>query len=335
MTQLLRRLRHSKFFGLSVKLGLTLIAFWFVFRGVDFAHLEEILIKQDHTLLGTAVVLMALQMMIGSVRWRLIVNALSEDGKSILPSFHAMKIYYISIFFNCCLPGTVGGDVVRVWLTKSEHIPLPLAIHSVIIDRIITLAALGVIIILMLPVIGSLAGFDPMLVYPVVGVLIVFGVWLLFNIERVLRPYEHIKIIHWILYFVDSLKLMYRRPVASLMSLALAMVTHTCYCLAAYQLSHSISLDITVVQSLALIPPVLLAATIPVSIGGWGIREAGTIGMLGLIGIPQAAALMLSIQIGLLVIVITLPASVLWILYRKSSPNPLQMKEGKALEVGQ
>jgi len=335
MTPFLKRLRHSKLFGLSVKLGLTLLAFWFVFRGVDFAHLEEMLEQQNHTMLVFTVVLMACQILIGSFRWRLIVNALSENGQSLLPGFAAMKIYYISIFFNCCLPGTVGGDVVRVWLTKSDRIPLTLAIHSVIIDRIITLAALGLMVILTLPVLGGLAGFDPLHVFPVVAVLIAAGVWLLFNIERLLKPFERIRFVHWVLYFVTSLRLMYHRPLASVMALTLAFVTHSVYCFAAYALAHSFALEITLLQSLTLIPPVLLAATLPISIGGWGIREAGTIGMLGLIGIAQASALMLSIQLGLLIIVITLPASILWILYRKSSPHPVQIEGDKALRARQ
>lgn len=335
MTSILKRLRHSKLFGLSVKLGLTLLAFWFVFHGVDFAHLEEILQKQDHTMLLLTMALMLAQIIIGSLRWRMILNAISGKNTPALPAFLGMRIYYISIFFNCCLPGTVGGDVVRVWLTKSDHIPLSLAIHSVIIDRIITLTALFLMVILTLPVLGGLAGFNPLYVFPVVAIVIAAGIWLLFNIERLLKPYGHIRFVHWVLYFVGSLRMMYHRPAASIMSLTLAMVAHSSYCLAAYVLAHSFSLDITIMQALTLIPPVLLAATIPISIGGWGIREAGTIGMLALIGIPQASALMLSIQLGLLIMLITLPASILWLLYRKSSPQPIRINRDEAYGAGQ
>jgi uncharacterized protein (TIRG00374 family) len=240
-------------------------------------------------------------------------------------AFKAIKVYYISVFFMCCLPGTVGGDVVRVWLTKVEDVPLHTAIHSVIIDRIITLVALGIIIMMTLPILGSIAGFNPLWVFVAVILLSIAGIWFIINLERFISRYKHIRVVNWVLYFLDSLKLILKRRSASIQSGVVALATHTLYCLSAYFLAQSFHIHITVIQCITLIPPVLLATTIPISIGGWGIREAGTIGMLGLIGIPQAQALMLSIQLGIMTIVISLPASVLWLLYRKRSSHPMTM----------
>jgi hypothetical protein len=86
---------------------------------------------------------------------------------------------------------------------------------------------------------------------------------------------------------------------------------------AGYALAGSLGLPLTLGESLTLIPPVVLATTLPLSIGGWGIREAGMVGMLGMVGIPRAGALVLSVQLGLLSVLMSLPAGVLWLLYRK------------------
>lgn len=325
MQPFLKRIAQSSLFKFSIKAGLTLLAFWFVFRGIDFEHLQEMLDRQDHGLLAAAVFFLLAQMIVGAMRWRLVLNALSETQSMLMSRLAALKIYYISIFFMCCLPGTVGGDVVRVWLTKSEHVPLSTAIHSVIIDRIIALVALASMIVLTLPMLGSLMGFNPVFVFIGVFILAVAGVFLLINLERIISKYKHYKIIHWLLYFLDSLRLILRRRSASVKSFLIAISTHTLYCFGAYFLAQSFHIQITLIQCITLIPPVLLATTIPISIGGWGIREAGTIGMLGLIGVPQAQALMLSIQLGIIVIVTSLPASILWLMYRKRSPQPMAM----------
>jgi uncharacterized membrane protein YbhN (UPF0104 family) len=151
------------------------------------------------------------------------------------------------------------------------------------------------------------------------------GVYFLINLERIISRFKHIRLINWILYFLDSLRLILRKRNASMKSFLIAVTTHSFYCIGAYCLAQSFHIQITLIQCITLIPPVLLATTIPISIGGWGIREAGTIGMLGLIHIPQAQALMLSIQLGIIIVITSLPASILWLMYRKRSPQPMTM----------
>ena len=306
----------------ALKAGLTLFAFWFVFRGIDFDLLRDMLHRQNWNFLAIAVGFFIAQMMVGSMRWRLVLNALSETGIMLLNHAKALKIYYISMFFTCCLPGTVGGDVVRVWLAKSEGIPLNTAIHSVIIDRIIALVALGVMIILALPMLASLAGFNPWVIFMAIAVLSIVGILFLINLERIISRYKHIRVIGWLLYFLDSLRLILRQRVASIKSFLIAILTHTFYCIGAYFLAQSFHINMSLIQCIILMPPVLLATTIPISIGGWGIREAGTIFMFGFIGISQAQALMLSIQLGIVIIIVSLPASILWLIYRKNVTIP-------------
>ncbi len=322
MGNFVTHLRQSALFKLAVKGGLTLLAFWFVFRGIDFEKLGDMLHRQNHELLAVAVCFMALQMIVGALRWRYILNAISGTGVSLLTHLRAMKIYYISIFFTCCLPGTVGGDVVRVWLTKSEGVAMNLAIHSVIIDRLIALLALCTIILFCLPVLAGLLGFDPYLVFAGVAVLAVGGLYTVYNIEKMIGRYKHFRVVNWVLYFLDSLRLMLKRRSASIRSFLVAIITHSFYCIGGYFLAQSFHINITLFQCITMLPPVVLATTMPISIGGWGIREAGVIGMLGLIGVPQAQALMLSIQLGMIIIGISLPASVLWLLYRRHSEAP-------------
>ena len=70
-----------------------------------------------------------------------------------------------------------------------------------------------------------------------------------------------------------------------------------------------------------LVRRVLLWATLPVSFGGWGVREAALIGLLAPFGVAAVQALGLSIAVGLLVMAAGLPGGVLWLLPRgKSEP---------------
>jgi uncharacterized membrane protein YbhN (UPF0104 family) len=56
----------------------------------------------------------------------------------------------------------------------------------------------------------------------------------------------------------------------------------------------------------------LLAALIPVSIGGWGVREGVAVMLMGPTGIPAAAAVAISILFGLAMTVIAVAGGLLW-----------------------
>jgi glycosyltransferase 2 family protein len=317
MNPVASRFRYSRLLGTALKLALTVIAFWLVLRGVDTTSLSEMLHRQDRLLIVEAALLIMVQVALGALRWRLILAALDPASRGILSRLETFKLYYISVFFNCCLPGTVGGDVVRVWLAKGRQVPLPVSINSVIIDRIIALLALGLLVIATLPLLGRIAGFDAWLPMALGMLAAVAGICSLAPLEQLLSPLKHVRPVHWLLYFIGCLRTMLAHKRAAIFSFFYAVLAHVSYCFAAYVLAKSLAVELTPLQCLTLIPPVMLAITLPVSIGGWGIREAGMVGMLSLAGIAQSGALMLSVQLGVINILISLPAGLLWLAYRR------------------
>jgi uncharacterized membrane protein YbhN (UPF0104 family) len=102
-------------------------------------------------------------------------------------------------------------------------------------------------------------------------------------------------------------------------TLAIAVVTQIAMALITYLLAASLRIELGVIDCVLLMQPVALITALPVSIGGWGTREATMIGLLGLVGVPASAALALSVQLGLLNIVMTLPGGALWLIARERS----------------
>jgi uncharacterized membrane protein YbhN (UPF0104 family) len=103
--------------------------------------------------------------------------------------------------------------------------------------------------------------------------------------------------------------------------LALSLAIHMGGGLAVYGLAMASGITLDLLVCVTLVPPVLLLATLPVSFGGWGVREAALIGLLAPFGVAAGQALGLSIALGLLVMAAGLPGGVLWLLPRgKSEP---------------
>ena len=64
-------------------------------------------------------------------------------------------------------------------------------------------------------------------------------------------------------------------------------------------------------------PLVLLISTIPVSIAGWGVREAAMVTAFSTVGIEATDSLLVSIAFGLSLTVMSLPGGVVWLASRR------------------
>jgi len=67
------------------------------------------------------------------------------------------------------------------------------------------------------------------------------------------------------------------------------------------------------------VPPVILASSLPISVGGWGTREAAMVVMMGALGALPEPAIVASIVFGIAGILISLPG-VLWL--QRALPEP-------------
>jgi hypothetical protein len=67
---------------------------------------------------------------------------------------------------------------------------------------------------------------------------------------------------------------------------------------------------------------------LPVSVAGWGVRELAMVSAFGYAGVPNADALLMSLCFGLLILTISLPGGLLWLVTARSTA-PL---DEKALE---
>jgi glycosyltransferase 2 family protein len=75
---------------------------------------------------------------------------------------------------------------------------------------------------------------------------------------------------------------------------------------------------------MAVMSMVTLVTVLPISLAGWGVREVSVVALLGMLGVDQAPALLLSVEFGLLGLLMTLPGGLLWLFVRGRQPlsNP-------------
>ncbi|MFO0388806.1 MAG: lysylphosphatidylglycerol synthase transmembrane domain-containing protein [Alphaproteobacteria bacterium] len=311
--------KSSTFLSLLFKVALTAAAFWFALHDVTFEDLAHTIQQQKIEGLLLAGLCIFCQIVLGGLRWRYILSSLSEFGKAVISTWDAVRLYYISVFFSSCLPGTVGGDVVRVWITKSERISLSLSVNSIILDRLIALAALAVIVCAMLPMLADVMGFNFWLAYIIIMISLLLGLWFLRGIEKFFAPYKHIKLVHFGLYFIGCLRQMVRSSGTGFNALVFAVAAHIFSCACTYIIAQGMGVPLSFQHALMFVPLVMLITTLPISIGGWGVREVSMVWFLGLVGISSGDAVAISLQTGLMSMLMSMPGALLWLLHKRKS----------------
>jgi hypothetical protein len=78
-----------------------------------------------------------------------------------------------------------------------------------------------------------------------------------------------------------------------------------------FALAKGMDVDAPLASFLLLAPLVTLVTTVPISLGGWGVREGAMVTALSFLDVPSTVALSVSIQFGLVMMVVGLPGGVL------------------------
>ena len=93
----------------------------------------------------------------------------------------------------------------------------------------------------------------------------------------------------------------------------LCLLTNLNLSVASLWLGKSLGLTLTFLDYVVFIPIVTLITTLPISIGGWGVREGATVVLFGALGVVSHNALAFSVLFGLVIAVSSLPGLIfLW-----------------------
>ncbi len=314
--------RHRRWLVLGFSFVLTAGTLYFVFRGINQQIFRRLLATQDRGLLAAAALFILLQIVLAGERWRAILSAWTR-GKP--PSMlNVQAVFYSSIFFNCLPLGTVGGDVARVWLARRFALSLSHLVLSVLVDRILTVAALLMLALVTLPTIENPVAVTAWFGGAAILAVGAVGILLLGTIERVLGRWRHQRLIYLILRTAEELRHLTQRQ--GMFGLFFALASGVCAAIAAYCIARSLGIDVGPIAMIAVISLMTLVVALPISVAGWGVREVSLVALLGLLGVDREAALILSVEFGLLSTLLSLPGGAIWLTLREHRHVALPVK---------
>lgn len=233
-------------------------------------------------LLAAALAIVLLMYLLVSLRWRTLARWLGVA----LPMRLALRAVFLGLFGGQLLPATVGSDVVRGWAAARHAGAVRPAAASVVADRLVALFAACVLLALARASLGEIA--LPFAAFAAPAAILASGVLLLAFLlacKVALRP----------------------GPIAA--ALALALAIHALGVLAAALAAAAYGVDASLGIWFSIIPVSLIACAVPVSINGWGVREAVIVTLAAAHGIAAADALLVSLTLGALNMAASLPGA--------------------------
>jgi uncharacterized membrane protein YbhN (UPF0104 family) len=261
--------------------------------------------------IALAIAVTFLQIFVGVLRWR----EISAQCGAPIELARAMRYNVIGTFFNQTLPSAIGGDAVRLWLVARAGAGWRAATYSIFVDRAIGLIALAIVIVASLPwsyrLITDPQGRSGLLLLDLAALaaglgFLVFGAlnwpwlkrwWATHHIHACAAIANRV-------IFSRS-----RGPIVTVLSL----LVHVLAVVVAWCVVQSIAAPVSFAETFLLIPPVMLITMIPISIAGWGVREA-TMGLaFGFAGLATNEGVNVSLLFGAVSFIVGAFGGLVWI----------------------
>ena len=135
-----------KHLGTIIKLSITAIALFLVFRNVDLIDIWQKIKTADPFWVLIAFILVNGSLVVRAYRWQILLLGLHAKVRFS----RLVELYFAANFFNSVLPSGVTGDVIRA-IEVAQDVPKNIAAGTVLVDRATGLMALFMLALLSLP----------------------------------------------------------------------------------------------------------------------------------------------------------------------------------------
>jgi len=229
--------------------------------------------------------------LLSAYRWHVLFVALHKSS----PIMEIIRISFVAGFLGQAMPGVIGIEALRIHGLAKACADAPAAFASVVVDRLFGLLSL-VLVILAGLMVGPEELQKMVLVPAVVSLLIlVVIVFLLMNPKsrrwslKIMPARLREKIQHWIADVFCCLDRYKSQPGVLSYSLVLSLLFQILRVALFYSVALILGESPSFIFFLTLVPIVMFAALLPISIGGLGVREASLVVLFSHFGVMDGA----------------------------------------------
>ncbi len=311
--------------GLKIIISLVLIGF--LVNQIGWRSIAAQISRMNSLWLLGSLILFTLSHFIGGYQWYLLLRS---QGIALSWS-KTVSFYFVGLFFNNILISNFGGDIFRMVDVKRQSDDGPGSVSTVLVDRfmgLLILSGLAVLSAVWIWMEGSRA------VYHVYLILILALVWLalifIFFKRKWMKPFV------WILKrifpegLVSKTREVYqnivdfsRKPDLFWKVVGLSAVIQGMRIMTHWFIGRSLGSSVSPVYFFMFIPVIAIVSSLPISLGGLGIREQSGVYLFMTAGMLEDQAFSMEFMAYLISIVSSLPGIFIFMM-RKSAPQKVE-----------
>jgi uncharacterized membrane protein YbhN (UPF0104 family) len=301
----------------AVKIAVSVGLLALLFSRVDVARLWSVARQASPAWLAIALLLYFGMVLASAVRWGLLLRA---QHVSLSYGFLTQS-FLVATFFNNFLPSNIGGDVVRITDTAKAAGSKTLATTVVLIDRGIGLLGLALMAATGASLMQRMAvgPVGPAMLWAGFGVGAMIATPALLMPETATRLLQPLRVFHqeWVDARIEKLTYALTRfketPAALAGCFAGAVVVQAVLVAFYVAIARSMNIPIGFAELAVIVPVSFIVQMVPVSVNGFGVREATFGFYFTRLGLPLESALLVSFVGAALIMLFSLTGGVAYL----------------------
>jgi glycosyltransferase 2 family protein len=305
-----------------------------LFQMIEWDQALQVIREGSLFYFGAAFIAIQLTVLSSVWKWKLLVDsAIKGKSKANTSLTKLGKFYYIGLFFNNFLPGSVGGDVVRIY-HLGRIVGVPPAATSVAIERLTSgVALVGIVLVASF----TMENVRPFLfsVY-LITILVALLLWLIWywintgdkgesKTKTLTTPFKKLndslskgkKVVSSIRdiaanYRNESWKWWLSIVILSILfQMGLAWINQLLFL--------ALGIEVPWLELLVIITLISVITMLPVSLNGLGVREGSYVFFFNQLGVPNEMAIAVSLLFFTLVSLSSLVGGLFWLSERRKT----------------
>jgi glycosyltransferase 2 family protein len=306
-----RRRLFPSWAGGVARIAATIGLMAYALREVDWAKFLALIRAADWRWWALGLVTAIVVQIVAGVRWAELARPLGFD----FPRRLFVWRFFEGMFFSLCLPSSIGGDVIKAYRIGDTTSRRLLAGCSVLADRLTGLSALGVL--------GgaAIAAREYGLGLPAtlgIAAVLLLAVLLVFmgSVASLDRLIAVIPMPHAARSFAAQLLPYQQRPTLIAKAVGWSFIVQAGGAVAVGLMGRALGIDQPLSLWFSVVPLVALVMVLPISIGGFGVRENAMTYLLSEQGVPGEKAVAVALLWGLSTIILGLLGGLLFLIDR-------------------
>ena len=316
-----------KRFAVYIHAAISMLLLYFLFKRIDVQSLLSLHMSFQFQWVIPAFLAMLIALIVKAYRWQVLLHTQNVE----LSYRKSLNLNLIGVFFNYFLPSLTGGDIVKGWMLGKENKKWWEVYSSLIVDRVVGLVALSTLVLTSFiffshrlstqdtkPII-----FTAVLIQAILLIIYITKfIWLPILNKWLSKTKLWKQIQKGIIICKNYIKWRKNMAIAFLISLIIQLMD----VFMSFFLGKAIGIDLSIAFFFLFVPLITLAAMMPVSFNGLGVRETTYVLLFTPLNVKPELAVALSLSYYFLNLSLGLIGGITYFIHSILSGQSLKLK---------